>query len=433
MRNAEIKRSSDVINVGDNLLIRQKFDVLYKKAIIEAEAEIEILKRELNIEGLTLDDKILKVYKRDKEIEILYNDFEKPEYSENGNSPEWLFNFFYNRLVILGVDESELLRMAIVLNKKHFYLSELYLELAQKTETYSYKEFLDGKKNVFLCELNIKPYHISDEDFYMIRNWQSKHFVKIIELEYQTMRCCFLEEYAKNSKVFFKERQRFQSLYDDYEKISSEEILSRLNKFVPLKRYDFSILDADNLLKEFRAFANEEQLRSDISPSNVYPILTKYKTANFKYPITGLPFILFALNRYDLWLEEVDKQNLSISESLLSDFTFLFEETKNKANDLAETEIETFINTVDVKDLSKKDYSKFLFEEFEELRVKLNKLEHLHYFNFLGKNDVLFNMFSYNCYFGGDISRQQKQLFDSVFLDEKISFFRANFLKSMVT
>lgn len=405
-----------------NLTIREKFDKVYTEAKEAAEIKLQQLMAELCLDSLSLEDKILKVHYKMEEVEKVYDEFDRSEYTENYNSEDWLFNFYYNKLLMLNRDEADVLREAIILSTQYHELIALYWELGKETGQYSFDEYMKGKEDVFLSKLDKRPFNIEKSEYYKIRNWQCWNFIDIVEKEFAIMKEVFRREYnSSGDELIVRERANFNSIYKHTDGISELEIINRLKKFVVLKDYDSSLLKDSALKQEFLGFANENAMHLHVTPASVKGVLAKYKKGTPKVPVSGVPFILYALNRYDIWIEEIEKGKLTVADELQGDFIPLFESTINDARKKATEELEIFFDTNNTDNLSAKELEGELFEEFESLRHKMNKLEHLNYYSFIGDEEALKCMFCYNCYFGTDIERQVKQLFDSVYLDEKIS------------
>lgn len=404
-----------------NLAIREKFDELFAEAKEAAAIKLQELKEELSLDGLSLEDKILKVHYKKEEIEKLYDEFDRSEYTENYNSEDWLFNFYYNKLLMLNRDEADVLREAIILSTLYHELIEMYWDLAKETGKYSFDDYMQGKEDVFLTKLDRRPFNIEKSEYYKIRNWQCWNFIDIVEKEFTIIKDIFRREYQISGDILLEqEREIFNMLYNDKEGISENEIINRLKKFSVLKNYDFSVLNNSALRREFLAFANEDAMHLHITPVSVKEVLSKYKKSTPKVPVSGVPFILYALNRYDIWIEEIEKGKLTVADDLQGDFVPLFETTIADAREKAIEELEIFFDTNNTDNLSEKEFEEVLFDEFETLRHRMNKLEHLNYFSFIVSEEELKCMFCYNCYFGTDVDRQVKQLYESVYLDEKI-------------
>jgi hypothetical protein len=409
-----------------NYKIREQFNKIFSQAQETAEKESSLYISMLKLDNLGSDAKIIALYEALKTLKNEIDSFPKPEYIFNHNNKDWLLKVFSNRLVFFEKDESPEITQAFTLAAKNTKIIEKYQKSCEKHPPFDFEKFLASEPNTFFYQLNQRPPKTSFAEYFKCRNWQSTELINTIEAEKLFMQTLFRQA-SKNdgqlSELLKKEKETLDNLFNCNSNAPANEFVNNLKNLVPFHNSSFKVNEPENWKASFLQVCNGDFEYSKLTPQNIKAIQNTYKTNSLQVPISEPPIIFWSLIKYDDWIDELAKGNISINDDTKYNCDDAYTTAYNNGTRYGEERINEFSGKCNLTLITAEEYKKILLAEFMKLRDRLNELAEPNYFLLLDNTDNLQPYFRHKCYFTGLDEIEIHKLEIAVKLYVEINFF----------
>jgi hypothetical protein len=402
-------------------IVEEKFDTIFNEAKLKAENDFKgnYLAK---IENLPLFEKFKFVTQQKERIKEVLETV-NPFYSEAPDNYDSLLKIFAARVILLNYDESNDLFTGIYTSFLRNQLFDLYHELTQKIPKYSYEDFINNKFDPYYLELEYL-YHLTEDDYYKIKEWQSNKLLEIVGLESSLM-IARLQE-GLNAEIHPKKLlQNQKELFDNHIHRQTcddvSELIAVLKKFVFLEGYNFNQLNNPETLTDFNQFNKDEIFWGKMHPTNINLVRKQYLT-NKKNAFTPSYMLFFSINKVIVWIEQVLETGNYFVPFVYPDLQLVFSDTMKKAPLEAQNKIVSLEKGFSQKKKSEKKL--FIFNVLEQLRHEVNQKEFFrYYYQILDNVTVLENLFVTNAFLDNNIEAHVNYLLKAFALKECIYHF----------
>ncbi len=412
--------------------IDNHFNKAYQNALQEAERTSSLYLSTLHLESLDDESKITTLRNALRTIQSEIESFSNPEYIYNYNNKEWLIKVYSNRVIFFETDETKQLNEAFSYALKSSKLLTAYNSIIDKFQPFTFQAFLEGDKNLFFYQYNERPPQTSFSDYYKCRNWQSTELIKAIEAEKIFMLSLFRKASQGNGqskKLISNEKKSLNELFDNNLQLSDNEFVARLRNIYIFNNSSFIIKEPAYWKESFFNVCKGIYDYSKFTPQYLLDIQKAYKTNNSGFPVSDPPIIFLSLIKYDDWIDELSKGNITLDDDLKDNCDGLYVASHNSAIIEAKEKISAFQVRNNPDNMEPDEYKQILLNEFLVLRARLNELDDPTYFQLLDSTDDLEPYLLQKCYFTGRHEIEIRKLGTAVKLYEEINFFSSELSK----
>jgi hypothetical protein len=402
-------------------IVEEQFSSVYYEAINKAELDFKsnILDR---IENENHFEKFKILFNEDRRLKD-EEESTNPFYTDDTDNYELLLKVFASRVILLNNDERSSLYQSVYHAKLSSLVINIFFEIKESIPKYTFNDFLKGKYDPYLFELEYF-YHIPKDDYYKIRNWQSVKLIEIVSLESLIM-ISKIQEAIKleiNPQILLqKQKNIFEDKIHNQVIESIEDLKHILKSFVFLNGYNFEALDKSDALNDFRFFCDKEVHWGKICPSNINHIRKLY-SANKKAAFSTSYLLFFSINKTIVWIENVLESSKYFEPFTYPDLKIVFKEALSKAESHTDKRINDLQKPLTGK--SKSEKIRIVFDILENLRYEISDEDFsMYYYQVLGEDQVLENLFVSNAFLDNDISLHENYLIKAYSLNECIYYF----------
>lgn len=402
-------------------VVEDKFDQVFNEAKQKAETDFNTDYLN-NTQSLSHFEKFKFILQKEELVERTL-EMVNPFYSEEPDNYDSLLKRFATRVVLLNYDESNDLFTGIYtgfIRKKLFHLKQ---ELIKEIPKYSFQEFIDGKYDPYYLELEYL-YHLTEEDYYKIKEWQSYKLLEIVGLESQILIGKLQEKLQGEmhpEKLLLSQKEIFDNKIHRQEYDEVTGLIQEMKKFVFLENCNFEKLNNSETLTDLKQFNSDKIFWGKIHPANIENVRKLYlKNKNAAFTPSYLLF--FSINKVIVWIEEALKSDNYFEPFVYPDLHKVFSSSMEKAELEAEKKIEKLEEGLTRK--NKADRKQFVFHVLEKLRYEVNQRDFFrYYYQMLDNEIVLENLFVTNAFLDNDVEAHINHLIKAYSLKESIYHF----------
>jgi hypothetical protein len=382
------------ININNTIdkMVKDKFLAIFNEAQKSAETTFRTtIKSRFN--DLSNFDKI-KLLKEEKEkINAIEDEVKILAYASNSTTEEWLLKSFASRTAVLNTDESEELRKAVYTGRFLELITDELLDIKDSIPAYTYEDFLNGKEDPILTELDYY-WHLPDkEDWDKIRLWQANKIVVMLSFETSMIINTTQTKLSANPnalEILTKDLQHYEGNIKNKRFNSSKELISELKPLSFLADYDFQLIDNENALSDFHVFYEQDLSWNRINPQYMERSRSLLNEAGKTKPFSESPIIFYTIAQVMQWIEKIVNGQPLMSPFTFPDYDAIVDETIKDSEIKAEKTIEDFERTFDIYHLSKENAERYYIDALEGIRHEFNDLEEFEkqYFASIHRDDV---------------------------------------------
>lgn len=402
-------------------IVEEQFSSVYYEARQKAESDfksniLDRIKNETHFEQFKIlfnEDRRLK-----DELKAT-----NPFYTDDSENYEILLKIFASRVILMNSDERPFLFQSVYFAKLSGLVLETFFKLKEAIPKYTFGDFMKVKYDPYLFELDYY-YHIPEEDYYKIRNWQSTKLLEIVSFESSIM-IGKLQAAIKseiNPKFLLqKQKNIFDDQFHNQIIVSIEDLKHVLKSFVFLEGFNFETLDNCEVLNDFRIFCDNEVHWGKISPSSINHI-RNLNSANKTSAFSSSYFLFFSINKTIVWIENVIENQKFFEPFTYPDLNIVFQETLKKAESKADKRINDLQKPLTGK--SKNEKIRIVYGILENLRYEISNEDFsMYYYQVLSEDQILENLFITNAFLDNDITLHENYLISAYSLNECIYYF----------
>ena len=390
----------------------------------------------INYETLALDlDKLACLdilYFEDKRIDKLIKCHSCPFYIDENLFYDSLLTRYANRAFLLEVDDSVDFTEAVFLIKYKRLLSNKIYKLESSLPFCNFETFLETSFIPFIYGVDFNLYHKQIE-IDKIKTWQLETLMFVVGYDCDRIikaiiaHCDTLE-----SPIDFviEELKKINSI-SKMESTSGKKIKQKLYYLVGFGNKEINILDETLLL--------ENLLVSQSLVFNLKPILpknfkaSKVKIKSIKSQFAGNEYsIFYTISKVSFWLNLVIENKSIFVPVANPNLSEIFEELKKEAfsdSVIIQNKIKAVVGK---KGLSEEQKRKYLKDQFEIYRQKVNKYKQKDFFK-QTKSECgveLKDSFIIKSFFKNDLQNQSENIHDTIVI-RQVSFFILEYHKKI--
>ncbi len=404
-----------------NHKIKQYFNDFYKSAAEDAKSQANIFVEGLNLNILSNDQQVLRLYREIQLLNQKIDDFERKEYINFAAYDVIIYKIFSARLLFFSTKEDELIREGLVLSELRNHLLQLYELLKAQLPPLTFSDFLKNNKHVVFYDLHQKPQGISEDDYFKMRNLQTQKKIDCVNQESKLFKERFNAKIGENNLIASEikaETKQLEYLFKNAKELTTDQFISELSKLIAIPSNSLPE-DSSEFHTSFSKFIEGDLQLENLTPKFLNSELKKIKTGL----ISQVPICCWSFIKYDKWLNDLLIEKVTIDKFQDPDYNQIFNQTFKEGTELSEKEISEFKHRYpsDVNLLGK--YHGIIIDKLNQLRAEFNQLAHPNYYHFLLEDETVKSYFVNNCFLGIDVEIHKEELKQAIVLNEMIVFF----------
>jgi hypothetical protein len=406
-------------------MVKEKFLTIYNDAKIKAEAFFnkEILPK---ISSLPIQNKITLLESKRTELKQEGANISVTPYLKNSNSEEWLLKLFASRAVLLEVDDTNDLRVAVYLGTLLEKINDMLFDLKSQIPEYTFDDFINGREHQIFKELDYLQYYATREDYLNIKYWQTDQLIKVVSFETSNLISGLqnlLKQNPQRKDVLRKDVEIYDNHIAKYKNQTADELAKHLGSITFMSNYHWDKLNNAQLVSDHQLFTNSDLPWSRITPQFITETRARYSQTK-SFPFSDTPFIFYSLHQTIKWVKTI-LDGAAIGDNFtFPDYTESFENTSKDAHVDAESYIAQFNEQIKLNSLSKKEAEKAHIMELESIRHRFNASDEIvkEYFASIRSGERAQEFFKLNAFFF-DLSQHTAFLKEAYMLDELMIHF----------
>ena len=404
-----------------NLEIKRYFDDLYKSASVDAKSQAHIFVKGLNLNNLTSDQQVLKLYNEILLLKEKIDDFERKEYVNFAAFEIVIYKIFSARLLFFQNNEQALIKEGLFLSEKRNQLVWLYQEARSQLPTFTFQDFLKSQKHVVFYELHQRPSGINEEEYWKMRNWQAQKKIDCVNLESKRFKERFIAKVAATTSIndgIKSETQQLEYLFKNATQFTTAQFITELSKLIAVS--PDSIPENETEFHElFCKFIEGVSMLETLTPKFLNSALKNIQSGLISQP----PLCCWSFIKYDKWLNDLLDEKIKIEDINQRDYVQIFDHTFIEGVELSERMISDFKQKHPSDLIPIDEYINIIFGELNKLRSEFNELAHPNYYHFLLDTETVKSCFVNNCLLDIDIEIHKEEMRKAIVQNEMIVFF----------
>ena len=410
-----------------NKQIREHFDGLYQPARKEAQRRSALFVKKLQMDDLEPDQCAVKLHRELQVLKQEMADFEGREYIHFSAYETVIYKIYSARLLFYGRKEETKLKEAFILSERLNSLEKQYQGILLQLPSFTFVDFLKNKRHIVFYELDQKPYGTPEEDYFKIRNWQTRRKVECVSLETKAFRKNFIRKVGDQLDVtdlLRSEIQQLDYIYKNATEFTANQFFTELSKLRGLAA-DFKPANEEEFFDAFCRFLNGDGMRSSLSPQFFQSALKDIRAGKISCP----PICCWSFIKYDQWLTDILEGKKDMNDTSETSYDYLFDLTFNEGKVKSENIISDFKNKYpsDVKPVA--EYQSIIYTELNKLRTQYNELVNPDYYHYLPESETVKNYFVNKCFLNIEIEKHTDELKQVILLYEMIVFLLEELLR----
>ena len=358
-------------------MVKEKFLTIFNDAQKEAE---NIFNKTIEPEliGKSNFDKIKFLKCEQDKASRLREDVQLSAYIGSATNEDWLLKLFASRITVLNIDDSVDLSKAVYYGRLRELISDKIFKVNDSIPSYSFDDFIQGKKEPIFLELNHSWQMDGKEDYDKIRFWQANKIVLMLSHETEIIIKNIQTALSENpfaNHILNQDLEKYKNAIKKKSFDSPSALINELNKLSFLTEYNFELINNENALTDFHKFQENDIIWNRITPEYLDQSRILLNTSGKLKPFSSSPLIFYTIAQIMQWIEKVVNGVPLMTPFNFPNYYSIVDEILKEAEEKADLIYTKFDKSIDFTNIDNKTLESLYIKVLEGLRYEFNDLE----------------------------------------------------------
>lgn len=357
-------------------MVKKEFLAIFKSATEEFEKYFES-KIKPSLKDLSIIEKVKFLKVEDEKLKAISDGVEFRAYEGVSTDEDSLLKVYTSRRTILDADDSVDLKNAVYAGGLHALIRNELINLKKDIPLYYYKDFIEGKRDIFSEELNYFLHFEDREDLNKIREWQADKINLMVSIETKVLVNAYqskLQSELIPLDVIKKDLEYYQGNIKNTKFESSEELIKEFKNLSFLNDYHFNLINNPESLDSYNLFVDSELDWSKINPPYIKETRDRYHEDKTKL-FSASPVVFYTIFQVTEWMIEVVEGKDLFEPFKFPDFLVIVTNILETEHSDAVKMVQNFKKEKNFNQLSSEEQERILVQALNQNRIVFNEFE----------------------------------------------------------